>query len=278
MPESSSEALWQMLQLGEGRLLRVHDGAGGVLEATFVDLSGEEVTFQVSIRASRLSPRAPSATPNFDAGLFASRPEWDEDELRARGLPLHWSREWLLRLLVRAGGRLAKAEQLSGTPQAELEDFRRRHQINNATEELSVRLWNSGRFSSQKALAAHLGISANAVNRYLGSVRGADTDTMQRMRTLALDEPGLDAGDIRERLGLPASYGARVGTSIAKFRAEARGSGQYPGHDRRTGNPDPRGAGAVERRKGRQELEKGSGALAGSDEAGGGEARQQSEE
>lgn len=99
--------------------------------------------------------------------LFTSRPDWDEQTLRRRGLPPEWNREWLLRQLYLHGDE-ASAGLYTGRPEASLRHFRELHGLQNLNQEYARLLWASGLYRTQKELAGKLGVSEARVSSYIG--------------------------------------------------------------------------------------------------------------
>lgn len=144
-----------------------------------VSFDGSEIVLEV--RSAHFPATVPTGEP--PRGLFETRAEWTQEVLRKRGLPPEWNRDWLVEQLARAelalrrgAGRpsqdndegLREIARTHGRPLEALREMTRLHGIGNAREEYVRRLWASGRYATQEALADALGISEATVSRYVG--------------------------------------------------------------------------------------------------------------
>lgn len=125
-----------------------------------VDRAGTRTEVVVTLRRLGNGDRATMT-------LYRSREQWGIAELEAEGLPLYWSRTWLVRQLTDYKSFTA-IEAVSGYPARTLKAWKVRHKIHGSPREDAIRkAWASEAFSTRAALAAAYDISLPVLRKIL---------------------------------------------------------------------------------------------------------------
>lgn len=99
--------------------------------------------------------------------LYRSRAQWSIAELEEAGLPLYWSRTWLVRQLTDHKSYAAIAA-VSGYAPEVLSRWKVRHKITGSPREDAIRkAWASGIFATRGELAAAYDLSLPIIRRIL---------------------------------------------------------------------------------------------------------------
>ncbi len=93
MPDQMS-VLLKLLQLGEKAVLALYEEGGGL--HVVLSEGGHNVTLTIQEHDFEPHELESSAPPLLD-WMYETQPHWSLSDLRERGLPLYWNRDWLLR-------------------------------------------------------------------------------------------------------------------------------------------------------------------------------------
>ena len=119
-----------------------------------------------------LTPADPLGLPistRAQHALYTSRPEWTEEELIHRGLPLYWSKAWLSEQLRCHG--VTGLARISPYRRSVLSKWKTIHGITDATEKCIRQAWKSGNYPTHRNLANDLNISEQRVSAAVGQSR-----------------------------------------------------------------------------------------------------------
>lgn len=135
--------------LGDGRAMTRITAASGA-------------QFEVRVHLQR-----PRGHRQATIALYRTQKSWSTEELERRGLPLYWSRPWLLGELERRKS-VREVAIVTGVPAPLLRRWKQRHGINgNPRYDMIRREYATGRFSSRKQAATEFGISEATLHKIL---------------------------------------------------------------------------------------------------------------
>lgn len=219
-----AEELLSLLRRQQGVLRMTEDDEGRVTITFLVGGAAQSVT--VSIYELPDAEPVDGVTPPPDE-LFASRPSWSELDLLERGLPLYWSREWLMKALMRHQSAPNRVAAQHGYQAAEISRYRKLFGLEGATGEIVRELWGSGAYFTQLDLARHLGVAASTISRHVGSIRHPDSDRIAKVEQMIRQDMTFD--EMLAELRADQTYLPRLRYIVSRLRSP-QGT-QDGGHD-----------------------------------------------
>lgn len=129
----------------------------------------------------RITLQKPRGHHQATIATYRTKAVWEVEELRELGLPLYWSRAWLLEeLTIRRSAQ--EIELISGYPAPLLRRWKDRHRImGNPRHDMIRREYLEGRFESPQQAADHYGISRVTLEKILNTT--AEVGPNDRRRT-----------------------------------------------------------------------------------------------